>query len=366
MKTDTIFYSLFQEFPSFFFELIEQPPELAIHYNFTSREIKQLAFRQDGLFLPNNPDSTEPFYLVEVQFQPDETLYHRVFAELFLYLKQDRPSHPWQVVIIYPSRSVERIQEAQFADLLALARVRRIYLDELGADALGAEVVKLVIASEKAAPDRAKQLIVKAKEQLADETVRANLINLIETIIVYKLPQKSREDIATMLGLVSELKETRFYQEVFEEGRIEAKRQAIAPMLQLELSLEVIARVLDFPLAEVEQIAARVRQEILLQNKQQAIAKLIDLLIHQRGLFVPEELLQLEQVVDLLPDDMEVLFQVISRWLERHPNVREAHATLMASADDNLGENGDRSSQALPNKQALQAAIVLGDRGEDD
>lgn len=70
MKTDTIFYSLFQEFPSFFFELINRPADEATAYEFTSREIKQLAFRIDGLFLPKIEDSVKPFYLVEVQFSP--------------------------------------------------------------------------------------------------------------------------------------------------------------------------------------------------------------------------------------------------------------------------------------------------------
>jgi predicted transposase YdaD len=45
MKTDTIFYSLFQEFPRFFFELIDRPSDEAAAYEFTSPEIKQLAFR---------------------------------------------------------------------------------------------------------------------------------------------------------------------------------------------------------------------------------------------------------------------------------------------------------------------------------
>lgn len=52
MKTDTIFYSLFQAFPSIFFELIDQYPEAAATYEFTSREIKQLAFRE-GLAHPH-------------------------------------------------------------------------------------------------------------------------------------------------------------------------------------------------------------------------------------------------------------------------------------------------------------------------
>jgi len=86
VKTDTIFYSLLKEFPSIFFELINQSTEQALTYEFTSREIKQLSFRLDGLFLPKNPTSNQPFYVVEVQFQPDENLYYRLFTELFIFL----------------------------------------------------------------------------------------------------------------------------------------------------------------------------------------------------------------------------------------------------------------------------------------
>ena len=48
MKTDTIFYSLFQAFPSIFFELINHSPTEAGTYEFTSREVKQLAFRLEA------------------------------------------------------------------------------------------------------------------------------------------------------------------------------------------------------------------------------------------------------------------------------------------------------------------------------
>jgi len=97
MKTDTIFYSLFQEFPRFFFELIDRPPDEAAAYEFTSREIKQLAFRIDGLFLPKTEEPEKPFYLAEVQFQPDADLYYRIFGELFLYLRQYKPLNAWRV-----------------------------------------------------------------------------------------------------------------------------------------------------------------------------------------------------------------------------------------------------------------------------
>ncbi|HLO85243.1 MAG TPA: DUF2887 domain-containing protein, partial [Nostocaceae cyanobacterium] len=45
MKTDSIFYRLFQSLPSIFFELINQSPAEASAYEFTSCEVKQLSFR---------------------------------------------------------------------------------------------------------------------------------------------------------------------------------------------------------------------------------------------------------------------------------------------------------------------------------
>jgi predicted transposase/invertase (TIGR01784 family) len=267
VKTDTIFYSLFQAFPSIFFELINQSPAEAVGYEFTSREIKQLAFRLDGLFLPTTNDLEKPFYIVEVQFQPDEDLYHRLFGELFLYLRQYKPPHAWRVVIIYPTRSIERAQTLQFGEIVTLNRVTRIYLDELGNAAqssLGVGVVKLVIEAEDTAGELARRLIEQARQQLTDEATQRDLINLIETIIVYKLPQKSREEIEAMLGL-SELKQTKVYQEALEEGKqlgVEegkqlGKLETIPRMLLLGLSLEAIAQILDLPLEVVQQVATQ-------------------------------------------------------------------------------------------------------------
>lgn len=48
----------------------------------------------------------------------------------------------------------------------------------------------------------------------------------VETLLVYKLPRLSREEIRKMLNLLNvELKETRFYQEVFAEGVEEGQRE---------------------------------------------------------------------------------------------------------------------------------------------
>ena len=54
---------------------------------FRSIELKQTAFRIDGVFLPP-PEAKDPkAYFVEVQFQKDEQLYRRLFAEAFLFFE---------------------------------------------------------------------------------------------------------------------------------------------------------------------------------------------------------------------------------------------------------------------------------------
>ncbi|MFN6516121.1 MAG: DUF2887 domain-containing protein [Nostoc sp. CreGUA01] len=117
----------------------------------------------------------------------------------------------------------------------------------------------LVIETEETAPKLAKRLIEQAKQQVTDEVTQRDLINLIETIIVYKLPQKSRQEIEAMLGL-SELKQTKVYQEALEEGKQQSKLEAIPRMIKFGLSLEAIAQLLDLPLELVQQAAESLKE----------------------------------------------------------------------------------------------------------
>jgi predicted transposase/invertase (TIGR01784 family) len=370
VKTDTIFYNLFQEFPSIFFELINQSPEQAASYEFTSREIKQLSFRLDGLFLPKNETLDQPFYVVEVQFQRDDNFYYRLFTELFIFLNQYKPTCPWRVVVIYPSRRIEREQPLQFRELFS--RVTRIYLDELGDEAsasVGVNIVKLVIEQEQTALEQARRLIEQAKVQITDETTKQNLIDLIETIIVYKLPQKSREEIEAMLGL-SGLRNTKVYQEAKQEGLIEgeqrgeqrgkfkAKLEAIPRMMQLGLSVEMIAEGLDLPL-NVVQLAVQSFSE-------DNVAAFIELLNTRRSLFSPQDLAELAQLIQPLPDKIETLSDAIAQWCKQdvHSPQRQAwrdclSGKVAATVEEWLAQNLETLETWEPsvNKAILQQAI---------
>lgn len=261
MKTDTIFYRLFQSLPSIFFELLNQPPETANAYQFSSVEVKQLAFRIDGVFLPRSNAPSSPIYFVEVQFQPDKKFYSRFFTEIFLYLDKTELTNNWRGAVVYPSRSVDTGETERYIELLTSQRVRLIYLDELDTTAqqsIGIETVKLVIEPESTASTKARNLINLARQQIADEFTQKEILQLIETIIVYKFPRASREEIEQMLGL-SELKQTRVYQEAKLEGKVEGKLEgkleAIPFMLSLGATVEQIAEALGLDIEQVRQVA---------------------------------------------------------------------------------------------------------------
>ena len=94
------------------------------------------------------------------------------------------------------------------------------------------------------------------------------IVDWVETLLVYRLPAVSREEIRKMLNLVDvELKQTRFYQEVFaegqQEGRQEGRRGGIAELaIRLlrrrfgdAVSAAQIEQIQRLPLAGVEALA---------------------------------------------------------------------------------------------------------------
>ena len=148
MKTDSIFYQLFQTFPRCFFDLLNLPESTVNEYEFSSVEIKKLAFRIDGVFLPDSEDKL--IYFVEVQFQKDEQFYSRFFSEIFLYLHQTKLTNNWQGVVIYPNHQVETSNTSRYQELLNSDRVKRFYLNELdNIESVGLKTLKLIIKNHK-------------------------------------------------------------------------------------------------------------------------------------------------------------------------------------------------------------------------
>jgi len=277
VQTDKIFYSLFQAFTSIFFAIIGEADINPSTYEFVSVELKETAFRIDGVFKPVNETTEEPLYFVEVQFQLDPKFYRRFFAEIFLYLRQNPSVNFWRAVVIYPQRIIEPDDQQPYRSILDSSQIQRIYLDELGTaneNSLQLAIMQLIIASEAIAIDQGRQLIIQARQELTDEANKKQIVELIETILLYKFTNLSREEVAAMLGIDDEFKKTRMYQSIKEdgleegrqegrqqgiqegrqEGRLQAKLEAIPRLLALGLSVEQIASALDLSIEQVQQV----------------------------------------------------------------------------------------------------------------
>ncbi|AUB38438.1 putative transposase YdaD [Nostoc flagelliforme CCNUN1] len=229
MRRDSIFYKLFKQFPGLLFELVDEPPPEAENYQFESVEVKETAFRIDGVFLPPANAVSKTVFFAEVQFQKDEDLYHRFFSELFLFLYRNSIRYDdWFGVIIFASGSLEPSSSSIHRALLESGQVRRVYLDELGdlrEQPLGLGLMLLTnVTSETEAVEGARFLLEQARQQSEQA-----IIDLVTTIIVYKFSKLSREEIATMLGL--NLEEPRAIREAKEEGREEQARSLILRQL---------------------------------------------------------------------------------------------------------------------------------------
>ncbi|MEH2169326.1 MAG: Rpn family recombination-promoting nuclease/putative transposase [Nostoc sp.] len=265
MKTDTIFYTLFQTLPGVLFELLEQSQALALHYQFTSVEIKELARRIDGLFLPKPEFTEDTIYFVEVQFQRDDDIYWRIITEAFLYINQYKPQRRWQAVLIFAQRSLDPGIPFIYQTSLAPQQIRIIYLDELDnipSSSIGLGVIKLVVAAEDQAVQQAKNLIKQVQQ--TDEANRSNLLELVERMLIYKFVNKSQQELEAMFGL-TDWRQTKFYQEVKEETKQEVKEE-----VREETKLETVPRLLRFGLS-IEQIAEALELDV--KQVQQAIDK---------------------------------------------------------------------------------------------
>lgn len=229
MHTDTIFYQIFLTFHTLLFELLGQPTENAEGYHFTSAEVKEKSFRFDGIFMPDSVE--KPIYFVEVQFQYKPDFYWELITEINIYLNQYKPEQDWQAVALFPKRSldVDKLTNYQ-QELVNSGRIKRIYLDELPSGSIGMGLIELIISKENQSQELVKNLMARTKTEISNDIERQGIIELLESVLMSKFSQLSRQEIEAMF-LLSDIKQTRVYQEAKEEGEQEGKKNLLLRIL---------------------------------------------------------------------------------------------------------------------------------------
>ena len=112
--------------------------------------------------------------------------------------------------------------------MLNCQRILRVYLEDLvdrETDSFAIAIIQLILSSESQAVAMAWQLGEKI-EQENDPEIQEQVLELIETVLVYKFPKLSRQEIETMFTY-SDLKQTRVYQEAREEGELRGEQRGL-------------------------------------------------------------------------------------------------------------------------------------------
>jgi predicted transposase/invertase (TIGR01784 family) len=271
MVTDPLFYRFFATSPETFFLLLGMDPDLAKamagRYEFDAIEFKETSHRSDGVFRPKEPEL--PLYFLEVQFYRLPEVYAGILAKAYTYLKLHDPNQLFHGVVLFATKAMDPGASGSYQPLIDAGVLKRFYLDQLPEienAPLGLSILSLLRQSEDQAPARARELVARTKSEIADEVLRNDLIQLIETVIIYKLANLSREEIQAMLH-VDDIRKTRVYREAKEEGQQEARQEererqyqeklrAIQRMAALKIAPLDIANILELDVEVVrEQIA---------------------------------------------------------------------------------------------------------------
>jgi predicted transposase/invertase (TIGR01784 family) len=109
--------------------------------------------------------------------------------------------------------------------------------------------VQLVVGEKETAKPLTAQAMQQAN-QLGDAALKAKVVELIETVLIYKFTELTKEEIQSMFSL-SDLKQTRVYQ----QGKLEAKLESVPSLLAVGLSVEQVAQALKLDVALVQQVA---------------------------------------------------------------------------------------------------------------
>ncbi len=115
-------------------------------------------------------------------------------------------------------------------ELINSGRIIPLYLDEVSSGSIGVGLIQLILAQDFQAPVLVQQLLQRAKTEIVDPLATRDIIDLLETVLVSKFAQLSREEIQAMF-LLSDIKQTRVYQEAKQEGRHEGETHLLIRQL---------------------------------------------------------------------------------------------------------------------------------------
>ena len=258
MKRDPLFFRLFKELPGCFFHLVGRSERDAQRYALEAIEYKATSVRLDGVFRPLQPGG-DPAYLWEAQFYASETVYANLLSKIGRFLEHGNPGQDWVAVVIYPHRELEQKNLHPYRCLLESDQLVRIFLDELPPappDQFEMGILELIAAKPESALEKAQAMVPRLRGSEQPKQFQRMVLQLIETVIVHQFPNWSREEIEKMLQ-VTDVSQTRVFQEANEEGRAEERESVARRLLKMERPIAEIAQATGLTPAQIRKLSKK-------------------------------------------------------------------------------------------------------------
>jgi len=269
MKSDALFYQLFQTAPQIFFELINEIP--ACPYHFKSVTFKTAEKRLDGLLEPTVAGQT--IYFVEVQAQKDEGIYWRILLEIGLYFNQNptKQGSPWLAAVIWfneskdPGFGLVPITTKDKKQRIISVKLPKV-LENLPDTSLALNVLRpFIVDNEAEVRQNINTWVENIKHNDLGQVAEERLIEVLAQLIEQKFKTLNYKELAKMLNLVP-LRELpsgqELIQEVLQEDRV-------------DLLIRLMKRKFHFAEKTLNQVMTRLRQ-LTLKDLEQLFEAIFD------------------------------------------------------------------------------------------
>ena len=91
--------------------------------------------------------------------------------------------------------------------------------------------MKLIVSKKSQAPELVSGLMQRTRTEIVDATIKQDIVELLETVLLSKFSNLTRQEIEAMF-LLSDIKQTRVYQDARQEGRQEGIQEGIQKGIQ--------------------------------------------------------------------------------------------------------------------------------------
>lgn len=217
MKTDAIFYKLFQIDPNSLFKLVGI--NLEGRYNFKSIELKDTQRRLDGLFIRTDGDG--PTIFLEIQGYKDPKIYWRLFQEVTTYYMQSETFEPFISIVLFIDEKHDpgNLPFSCHHPHRLICAVLQECMNHLGGDLGLLSVIEPLILSDA---EKLYEYVPKWKQDILaleqfTQGEREGILELLEYVILQRFPNLSYKEIQQMVQLTP-LEETKAVRELIDMG----------------------------------------------------------------------------------------------------------------------------------------------------